>query len=186
MKEAIDVRVGNLLLIDGKIFKVDEVEVKGSAKVHKTVFIKMRDIVDGKDLEHTYQQDDKFDEAEVQHRKATYSYKDSDSFFFIDEETFENYDVNKSIVGNKEVFLKENEKYTVEIYESMPIEVIFPPRIRLKVTVSPPGIKQHDSVTAKQITLENGMEVDAPQFIEEGDVVEVDSTTEKYIDRIQT
>jgi len=60
-----------------------------------------------------------------------------------------------------------------------------PPRIRLKVTTAPPGIKQHDSVTAKKVTLENGIQVDAPQFIEEGDIVEVDSHTGKYIDRIQ-
>jgi elongation factor P len=185
MKDAIDVRAGNLLLVDGKIYKVDEVEVKGSAKVHKTVFIKMRDILDGKDLEHTYQQDDKFEQADVIHRKSMYSYKDGDSFFFIDAETFENYEVSKNILGNKEVFLKENEKYTIELYESRPLEVIFPQRVRLKVTTAPPGIKQHDSVTAKQIILENGMEIDAPQFIEEGDIVEIDSHTGKYVDRVQ-
>ena len=97
----------------------------------------------------------------------------------------ENYQVNKDLIGNKEVFLKENEKYTVDLYENQVLGVIFPERIRLKVKTAPPGIKQHDSTTAKQITLENGMEIDAPQFIEEGDIVEVDPETGKYIDRVQ-
>ncbi|MGB2599610.1 MAG: elongation factor P [Candidatus Omnitrophota bacterium] len=185
MKQSIDVKVGNLLLIDGKIYKVEEVEVKGSAKAHKTVNLKMRDILEGKYMEHTYQQEDKLEEADVVNKKALYSYRNGENFFFLDEETYENYQVNKNIIGGKDIFLKENEKYTISIHENTPIDVIFPPRIRLKVTTSPPGIKQHDSVTSKQITLENGMQIDAPQFIEEGDIVEVDSSTGKYIDRIQ-
>ncbi len=185
MKYAIDIRTGNLLLIDGKIFKVEEVEVKGSAKVHKTVNIKMRSILDGKFMEHTYHQEDKLDEADVSNRYSTYSYKDGETFVFLDEETYENYTVSKEMIGEREVFLKENQRYQVSVYEGRPIDVIFPERVRLKVVTSPPGIKQHDSTTAKEITLENGMKIDAPQFIEEGDIVEVDSNTGKYIDRIQ-
>ena len=185
MKQAVEVRVGNLLLIDGTIYKVLEVDLKGSAKAHKTISLKMRGILDGKFMEHTYQQDDKLEEADVLHRKATYSYAESDLFHFLDEDTFEDYGVSREVIGNKAVFLKENEKYTVAVYEGSPLDVIFPERVRLKVTTSPPGIHQHESTTPKQITLENGMEIDAPQFIEEGDIVEVDTETGKYIDRIQ-
>ncbi len=185
MKEAIDVRAGNLLLIDGTIYRVEEVEAKGSAKAHKTVNIKMRSLLDGKYMEHTYHQEDKFKDVDVTHQKALYSYKDGDSFYFLHEETYENYEVNKALIGKKESFLKENEKYTLSLYENTPIEVIFSERIRLKVASAPPGIKQHDSMTAKQITLENGMVIDAPQFIEEGDIVEIDPRAGKYIDRVQ-
>jgi len=185
MKSAVEVRPGNLLLIGGKIYKVEETEVKGSAKVHKTVSIKMHDILEGKYMEHTYHQDDKLDEADVTSKKVIYSYKDGGSYYFIDEETYENYSINQFMVGKKAVFLKENEKYTISIYDNNPIDVIFPERIRLKVTSSPPGIKQHDATPAKQVTLENGMVIDAPQFIEEGDIVEVDSHTGKYVDRVK-
>jgi elongation factor P len=185
MKQAIDVKVGNLLLIDEKIYKVENVEVKGSAKAHKTVNLKMRDIIDGKYMERTYQQEDKFEEADVINKKALYSYKNGENFFFLDEETYENYQISKNMIGEKEVFLKENEKYTISVYQNTPIDVTFPPRIRLKVTTAPPGIKQHDSTTNKQVTLENGSVIDAPQFIEEGDLVEIDTETGKYIDRIQ-
>lgn len=185
MKLAIEIRQGNLLLIGGKIYKVEEVDVKGSAKVHKTVSIKMKDILDGKYMEHTYHQEDKLDEADVTSKKATYSYKDTGFFYFLDEGTYESYPVAISMIGKKEVFLKENEKYTVSIYDGRPIDVIFPERVRLKVTSSPPGIKQHDSTPNKQITLENGMTIDAPQFIEQGDTIEVDSHTGKYVDRIK-
>jgi len=185
MKRALEIRAGNLLLIDGVIFKVDEVETKGSAKVHKTLNIKMRSILDGKYMEHTYHQEDKLEEAGVIQKKAVYSYKDSDNFYFLDEDTYETYQIGKNTIGDKNVYLKENEKYTISIYENKPIDVTFPERIPLKVTTSPPGIKQHDSVTTKQVTLENGMMIDAPQFIEEGDIVEVDSHTGKYIDRVQ-
>lgn len=184
MKRALDVKRGNLLLLDGKIYKVEEVDIKGSAKAHKTINLKMRSIIDGKFMEHAYQQDDKLDEADVVHKNALYSYKDGDNFCFLDEETYENYQVSHDIIGEKEVFLQENKRYVISVYENQPIDVIFPERIRLKVTTAPPGIKQHDSVTAKQVILENGMQVDAPQFIEEGDIVEIDSHTGRYIDRV--
>jgi len=185
MKQAVEIRAGNLLLIGGSIYKVLEVDVKGSAKAHKTINIKMRGILDGKFIEHTYHQDDKLEEANVVHKKAEYSYMESDFFHFLDEDTYEDYGVSKDLIGEKAVFLKENEKYTIAIYESRPIDVIFPERVRLKVTSSPPGIKQHESTTPKLITLENGMKIDAPQFIAEGDIVEIDPETGKYIDRVK-
>jgi elongation factor P len=185
MKQAIDVKMGNLLLIDGRIYKVEEVESKGAAKAHKTVNIKMRSISDGKFMEHTYLQEDRLEEADVKRKKALYSYRNGDNFYFLDEETYENYQVSKNLIGNQEAFLKENEKYAIDLYENQVIGVLFPERIRLKVKTAPPGIKQHDSTTAKRITLENGMQIDAPQFIEEGDIVEVDPVTGKYIDRVQ-
>ncbi len=185
MKQAIDIRAGNLLLIDETIYKVEEVEAKGAAKASKTINIKMRSILDGKFMEHTYHQDEKLEEAAVDHKKALYSYHNGDSFCFLDEETYETYRLNQEMIGDKEVFLKENEKYTISVYENRPIDLILPERIRLKVITSPPGIKQHDMVTAKQVTLENGMVIDVPQFIEEGDIVEVDSETGKYVDRVK-
>ena len=186
MKQAIEVKAGNLLLIEKKIYKVEDVEAKGAAKTAKTINIKMRNILDGKYMEHTYHQDDKLEEADVTHNKAVYSYKDGDAFYFLDEETYETYEVNKNIIGEKEVFLKEETKYTVVSYENKAIDVIFPERVRLKVTTAPPGLRQHDtSTTSKEVTLENGMKLDVPQFVEEGDTIEVDSKTGKYIDRIK-
>jgi elongation factor P len=185
MKTAADARVGDLLLIDKKIFRVEEVETKGSAKAHKTIHLKMNSITDDKHLEHTYNQEDKLEEADVLHKNALFSYEDETFFHFIDEGSYEDYPVPKRLITAYSQFLKENEPYKLELYEGKPINVIFPPRVRLKVTTSPPGIKQHDSTTPKEIILENGMTVDAPQFIEEGDTVEVDTHTGKYIDRIQ-
>jgi len=185
MKRALDIRVGNIINFEGNIYKVEEVETKGSAKAHKTFNLKMRSIPEGKFLEHTFNPEDKIEEADVTHKKTLYSYKDEENFYFLDEETYENYQINKNLIGEKEFFLKENEKYTISVLENTPIEVIFPERVRLKVVSAPPGIKEQDSTTAKKVTLENGMEIDAPQFIEEGDIVEVDSNTGKYIDRIQ-
>lgn len=185
MKRAVEVKAGNLLLIDGKIYKVNEVEAKGSAKVHKTVSIKMHGVLDGKHAEHTYHQDDKIEEADVTHQKAIYSYKDGENFYFIDQATFENYAVPKEMVGKKENFLKENEVYTVALFESNPISLVFPERIKMKISSAPPGLKgQHDVTTFKEATLENGMKIEVPQFIETDALIEVDPETGKYIDRV--
>ncbi|MDD3088893.1 MAG: elongation factor P [Candidatus Omnitrophica bacterium] len=187
MKRSIDIRAGNLLLIDGRICKVEEVDVKGSAKAHKTVSLKMRGVIDGKYTEHTYHQEDKLEEADVVFRKALYSYKDGADFFFLDKETFESYAVAKDLIADRELFLKENGEYTVNLYEGDPISVSFPERLSVKVKSAPPGIKgQHDVTTFKEAILENGMKIDVPQFIETGDTIEVDTETGKYIDRVKT
>jgi len=185
MKRAIEVKAGNLLLIEGKIYKVNEVEAKGAAKAHKTVCIKMHGVLDGKHAEHTYHQDDKIEEADVTHQKAIYSYKDGDIFYFIDQATFESYAVPKEMVGKKESFLKENEVYTVALFESNPISLVFPERIKMKIASAPAGLKgQHDVTTFKEATLENGMKIEVPQFIETDALIEVDPETGKYIDRV--
>lgn len=187
MKAAADVRTGNLLIIDGRIFKVEGVETKGAAKTQKSVNLRMKELVTGKYMENTFHQDDKLEEADVLTKKALYSYTDGDKFYFIDEESCDNYEIGRHSIGAKDIFLKENEKYDVLLQEGVgPLEVNFPERVKLKVVTAPPGIKQHDSSsTSKRVELENGAEIDVPQFVEEGDMVLVSTDTGKYVDRLK-
>ncbi len=185
MKKAGDVKKGNLLLYEGSIFKVEDLGLKGAAKTHKMVNLRMKSIPEGKFKEVTINPEDKLEEAELARKKAAYSYRDEDFFYFLDAETFENYRVPKEFIGEKECFLKENEPLDMSFYEGVPVEVSFPLRIPLKVTSVDKGIKTGESTVSKKARLENGLEIDVPQFIKENDMVEVDSGTFKYIDRLQ-
>ena len=186
MRKAIEVREGNLLLINNEIYKVDEVKAKGSAKAHKMIELKLRSIPEGKFKEMTLAPEDKVDEAELVRKKATYSYTDNDCFYFLDSDTYETYSIKKEFVNRRDCFLKENQEIHITFYNEQPIEVIFPKRIRLKVASADKGVRgAQESSTHKKARLENGLEIDVPQFVSENDIVEVDTETFKYIDRIQ-
>ncbi|MDD4202562.1 MAG: hypothetical protein PHQ52_03755 [Candidatus Omnitrophica bacterium] len=184
MKTASEIRVNDVIIINGKLLKVEEIEIKGAAKAHKTINLKMRDVIEHKFVQHTFLQEDKIENAQVLNKKTLYSYKDGESFCFMDEESFENYSIPKEMIGNMEIYLKENAPYYIMIHENNPIGIAFPERVKLKVTTAPSGIKSSESTTPKRVTLENGMEIDTPQFIEENDIVEVSTSTSKYIDRV--
>ncbi|MDD5439959.1 MAG: hypothetical protein PHS37_07220 [Candidatus Omnitrophica bacterium] len=178
-------REGNLILINNEIFKVEEIDLKGSAKAHKTVSLKLRSIPEGKFKEITLNHEDKVDEAVVVHRKAAYSYSDGDSHYFADPETFEQYPLRKELVGGKEIFLKEELDIHIVFYQDAPIEAVFPKRVRLKVANADKGVHGGGETTFKKARLENGMEIDVPQFVVENDIVEVDTDTGHYVDRVQ-
>ena len=184
MKVASEIRVNDVIIMNGKLLKVEEIEVKGAAKAHKTINLKMHDVMEHKFVQHTFQQEDKLETAQILNRKGLYSYKDGEDFCFMDEESFENYTVPQTMIAEKEIYLKENEAYQIMIYENNPIGIAFPQRVKLKVTTAPPGIKSSEATTPKRVTLENGLEIDAPQFIEENDIVEVNTATSKYLDRV--
>ncbi len=184
MKTASELKANDVIILKGKLCRVQDISFKGTGKTHKTIEAKMHDIVDDKLVEHTFHQEDKLEDVRVSQQKASYSYKNGEDFCFLDQETFETYTVKNNLIADKEIFLKENDVYTLLVYESNPIGIMFPEKVSLKVTTAPPGLKGEE--TYKRITLENGMEIDSPQFIEEGDTIELCTKTNKYLDRLQS
>jgi len=185
MKKALEVRVGNVLKFENQVYRVIEIRTKGAAKAHNIIDLKLKSIPEGKFMERTFNPEEKVEEADVIRKKVTFSYKDESSLYFLDAETYEQYSLPREAVGKKELFLKDNAELEIDFNEGAPLSVVFPKRIRLRVSQAPKGIKESESTTPKQVTLENGMELTVPQFIETGDLVEVDSQTGKYVDRIK-
>ena len=108
MKSATEVRVGNVIRIDGKICKVVTQEIKGTGKFGKTVHVKLKSLEEGHTLEKSLRAEDKIDDVDVQHIKMQYLYKESDAFVFMNMTSYEQFNIPASIVAKQEVFLKEN------------------------------------------------------------------------------
>ena len=183
MKTASELKTNDVIILNKKLCRIQEISFKGTAKTHKTVEVKMHEIIEDKQTEHTFHQEDKIEDVRVSQQKTSYSYKNNEDFCFMDQETFETYTISKNLIADNEIFLKENDVYTILVFESTPIGIMFPDRITLKVRTAPPGLKGEE--TYKRITLENGMEIDSPQFIEEGNTIELCTKTKKYLDRLQ-
>jgi len=185
MKKANDIREGNLILMDDEVYRVDGVELKGSAKAHKQVGLKLRSVPHGKFKDIAMSPEDKVEEADVIHKKAVYSYRDNDNYYFMDPQTFETHAIANTIIGKKSCFLKEEQEINVTFFQERLLEVSFPKRIKLKVTSADKGVKGgQESGPYKKARLENGLEVDVPQFMKDGDTIEVDTETFAYINRV--
>ena len=110
---ASDIRVGNVLKTDGKLFKVITQEIRGTGKFGKMVHCKMRSLEDGNIAEKSFRADDKVETIPVRMVKMQYLYRESDQFVFMNMESYEQFNISAKAVGKHEVFLKENEEIEV-------------------------------------------------------------------------
>ncbi len=184
MIDASQLHAGNLILINSEVYKVLSVSLSGSAKAEKQIKVSMKSIPEGKFHQTVFHHHEKIENITPDIKKAQYEYSDDENIYFMDEATYEQFPMPKAVFGNKLFFLKEGETFNVYFYNNKPIDIFFPPRIRLKVIESPPSIADGSNIY-KRVRLENGMEIDAPQFIKEGDIIEVDTEAGHYIDRVQ-
>lgn len=183
---ASDVKEGTALRLDGKIWKVLEVvRHAGSGQMHGFIELKLHDVRFGHFGNKRFKHTDHLEDVELRKRQMNYLYSDNDAGYFMDPETFEQVNIPKTALGTAEKFMTEGMKITVELLGDEAITVQFPKVVELKIASTGPGIRGgHDVSTMKPATLENGVEILVPQFVETGDVVRVDTEKVKYLDRI--
>ena len=180
-----DVRNGMLLLIDGKVYKIITSELRGSAQAHKVMHLGLKSIPEGHYIERKYNPGEKVEQILPDRIEMEYVYRDDMSSYFMNTRTYEQLAVPNTILGNATLYIKENSKIQVELYKGQPINVVFPAVVTLKVISSPPGIHDGTDSTFKEAVLENSQHLLVPQFIKEGDLVEIDVESGKYLDRIK-
>ena len=181
MKTALEIRVGNVLNLEGKPCKVITQEVKGTGKFGKTVHLKVKSLEDAHTLEKSIRAEDRVEELEVHRVKMQYSYKDGDQFVFMNMESYEQFSLSSKVVGKQEVFLKENMEIDVEFIGGKPMSIAFPKIVELAVISAPPA---GSDGTFKEVELENGLKVLVPQFVKEGEKIRLDVETLSYLERV--
>jgi len=185
MINAADVKTGMALQLDGKIYRVLEaVRHTGSGQMHGFIELKLKDLRFHHFADRRFKHTDKLEEVELTKRPMDFLYADADGCWFMDPDTFEQVSLPKAAIGDVEKFLKEGMRITVELLATEAIAVQFPKVVELKVASTGPGIRGAQDNTMKPATLENGVEVLVPQFIETGERVRVDTEKMKYIDRV--
>ena len=183
---ASDVKVGMALNLEGKLYRVlDVVRHTGAGQMHGFIELRLKDILFGHFADKRFKHTDKLQAVELTRRQMEFIYADLSSCYFMDPETFEQVKLAKSAIGTAEKFMKEGMKVTVELLGEEALTIQLPRVVELKVSSTGPGIRGgHDMSTMKPATLENGIEILVPQFVETGDAVRVDTEKIKYIDRV--
>lgn len=179
---ASDIRVGNVLKADQKLFKVIGTEIRGTGKSGKTIHLKLKNLEDGNFQEKSIRAEDKAEMAEVRHEKMQFLYRDGELFNFMNMTSYEQYAIPAKTIGRQEIFLKENLEINVLFTENRPLSIEFPKQVELKVTLAAPSAGGGSNF--KEIELENGLKILGPQFIKEGDSVRVNTEDLSYAERV--
>ena len=179
-----DFRNGITFDMDGKVMQIVEFQHVKPGKGAAFVRVKMKNVITGGVTETTFNPNDKYPTAYIERKKMEYSYNDGDLYYFMDGETYELVPIEKSMLDDSFRFVKENDTCTVMSYKGSVFGVEPPRFVELVVAATEPGFAGNTATnTLKPATLETGAEVKVPLFIEEGEKIQIDTTTGEYLGR---
>ena len=184
MVSAGDFRNGVTFEMDGSVYQIIEFQHVKPGKGAAFVRTKIRNVIAGTVVEKTFNPTDKYPTAYIERKEMEYSYSDGDLYYFMDPESYELLPINASDLPDNFKFVKENMVWRIMSYKGKVFGVEPPNFVELTVTQTDPGFKGNTATnTTKPAVLETGAEVRVPLFIEEGEVIRVDTRTGEYMDR---
>lgn len=179
-------RRGSAIMIDGNPTLIVGLEFVKPGKGQGLYKCKLRNLTSGANYDKTFRSSERFEEADVTERDMQYLYKDGDSFYFMDKDSYEQVFMPADQLGEQANFLKDGVEVKMKLHASRPIVLELPNFVVLEVTMSPPGIKGDTSGGAtKTATMETGLELLVPLFINEGELLRVDTRTGQYVERVK-
>ncbi|TMB58190.1 MAG: elongation factor P [Chloroflexi bacterium] len=181
-----DVKKGIIIELDGQLMKVlDWTHIKmarGSAQVR----MKLQNVRKGDIVERTFQAGTRWPRARVEQRKVQYLYGDTDAYHFMDSETYDQFAVSARQIGEDARFLKEGTEVFVTSHEAEVLGVDLPVTVDLRVIRTEPGFAGDTATGArKAATVETGLVVQVPLFVNEGDMLRIDTRNGEYVTRLQ-
>ena len=184
MVSAGDFRNGVTFEMDGNVYQIIEFQHVKPGKGAAFVRAKIRNVIAGSVVERTFNPNDKFENAFIERREMEYSYNDGDLYYFMDQESFELIPINRSELGDNFKFVKENMVCKVLSHKGKVFDVEPPNFVELVITQTDPGFKGDTATNStKPAQTETGAEIRVPLFIDEGDVVRIDTRTGEYMER---
>ena len=184
MLSAGDFRNGSTFEIDGNVVSIVEFQHVKPGKGAAFVRAKIKNVMTGAVTERTFNPSDKYQEAFIERREMQYLYNDGNLYYFMDNETFEQIPISASVLGDNFKFVKENMVCKVLSYKGNVFGVEPPLFVDLLVTETDAGFKGDTATNAtKPAVLETGAEIKVPLFIEEGDMIKIDTRTGEYMER---
>ena len=179
-----DFRNGVTCELDGNVYSIIEFQHVKPGKGAAFVRTKIRNVISGAVTEKTFNPNDKYPTAYIERKDMQYVYADGSLYYFMDMETFDQIPINESILGDNFKFVKEEMMCKVLSYKGNVFGVEPPNFVELQVTKTDPGFKGDTATNAtKPATLETGAEIKVPLFINEGEMIRIDTRTGEYMER---
>jgi len=184
--ESSDLRKGLKIIIDGQPYIITDFQFSKPGKGQALYRCKLKNMITGYTIDRTYRSGDKFEPANLEERRMQYLYNDGEGYHFMDTKTYDQITLTEESVGEAKNFLQDNMEVDVLFFNETPISINLPNFVNLKVVKSDPGVKGDTATGAtKPATLETGYTLQVPLFIEEGDILKIDTRTGQYVERVK-
>lgn len=181
MISAVDLKAGMTIIVDGKLIKVLEASHHKPGKGNTVMRMKLRDIRSGATTDTTFRPDEKFERAYLETKEVQYLYNNEGTAVFMDTESFEQYEIPMTSIEDELLYLKENETTSIQFYGSEVIGVELPQTVVLTVAETQPSIKGATVTgSGKPATMDTGLVVNVPDFIEAGEELIINTTDGSY------
>ncbi len=186
MYTAADLRKGLKVVIDNDPYVVTVFDFSKPGKGQALYRTKLRNMITGLTLDRTFREGDTFEPASLEEREMQYLYKEGDHYYFMDNQTFEQIIISEEALGDTKNFLKENLNVKVLLFKDKAIGVDLPNFVNLRVVKTEPWVKGDTSkADYKPATLETGYVLRIPPFVEEGELITIDTRTGEYSTRVK-
>jgi elongation factor P len=178
-------RKGTTFLLDGDLFKVIEFQHHKPGRGKAVIRTKIRNLRTGATLDKNFISGDRVEDVRIDRIAVQYLYNDGRFYYFMNTETYEQIPLSAEVLGDSVKYLIDNMTLNISVFESEPIDIDLPTTVDLKVVDAPMAVAG-DTATGvtKQVTLESGLQVSVPLFVDEGDTIRVDTRTDEYVTRV--
>lgn len=179
-------RPGMVIIHDKELFSVFSITHRTPGNLRAFVQAKIRNLRTGGMIEHRFRSDDRIERAILDETEMEFLYRDGDAYYFMNTETYDQTHLNADALGDAVQYLIPNLRINVEFYEGKPVSVELPQTVDLEIVETEPGIKGASvSNVTKAATMETGLVVQVPPFIEKGEKIRVETSEGKYLERVK-
>lgn len=181
-----DLKKGTVFQLDGTPYRVVEYKQKVMGRGGSIVNVKIKSLIDGKVLDKTFKGNEAVEPADVSQKPVQYLYSDDNAGYFMDPESYDQFELNKADLKDQLGYMKEGDTVTAQLFDSNVIGIELAKNVPLKVTYTENAVKgDTSSAITKDATLETGISVKVPAFIKTGDILSIDTTTGAYRERVK-
>lgn len=186
MIKATQIRKGNIILLNDKLYRVEEMDHVTPGKGQAVVQTKIRDLNDMTIRNYRFRSSESVERVVLENKEISFSYQDGDNYIFMDNETYDQISLSEEFVGDAAKYLKDGENYVLESFQGSPMNITPPMTMEFEVVETEISIKGATvQASYKPAKLDNGMEVMVPSFIETGNVLKIDTRDGTYIERVK-
>jgi elongation factor P len=181
-----DLRNGLVIKYNNELHVIVQFEHRTPGNLRAFYQVKMKNLKNGKMIENRFRSGEVIDIVRLETRNFQYLYHDGSGFVFMDTENYDQVPISEDIIGDQSLYMKEGEEVQIMFDGLKPVSIEFPPHVTLKVIEAPPGVKG-DTATGgtKPVKVETGATLNAPLFINEGDLIKIDTRTGEYLERVK-
>jgi elongation factor P len=181
-----DLKKGTSFQLDNVPYRVIDYAQKVMGRGGSIVTVRIKSLLDGKVLDKTFKGNEQLDRADVTNQTVQYLYNDGNRFYFMDQTSYEQFELSSDIIGDQAGYLKEGDIVQAQVFSNRVISIELPKNMPLKVSYTETAVKGDTSSSiTKDAQLETGITIKVPAFIKTGDFISVDTTTGTYRSRVK-